>query len=221
MSMVYPLSVHGQILELHPLGTAFWQQESTLIVSDLHFGKISHFRKHGSAVPFEAIRKNIEHLEVVLKAFDPKKICFLGDLFHSHLNSEWEIFEQWVLSYSKDFLLIKGNHDIIPPENYRRIGIRYIDRWESGPFTFTHEPEKISESFNVAGHIHPAVQLVGSGRQKLKLPCFLKRPEQLILPAFGAFTGTHVLNPEPDDVAYVLAEGEIIPFEHRRPGTFK
>lgn len=219
--MAYSISILDAILELHPSGAAYWNQKSTLIISDLHFGKISHFRKHGAAVPLGAIWKNLERLESILKVYNPKKVCFLGDLFHSHLNAEWEIFAKWVQSYSMEFVLIRGNHDIISPQNYTKIGITFMDRWTSDPFTFTHEPEFIPGSFNIAGHIHPAIQLAGPGRQKLRLPCFFKKPRQLILPAFGAFTGTYVLEPESDDVAYVLAEGQIIPVENGRPAAFK
>jgi len=42
------------------------------------------------------------------------------------------------------------------------------------------------------------------------LPCFFKRKQQLILPAFGTFTGKHILKPQDDDEVYVLVEGEIL-----------
>lgn len=208
--MAYNLELCGEELELHPLGAVYWKNENILIISDLHFGKITHFRKHGAAVPHGAILQNIERLDALVLAYQPKQICFLGDLFHSHLNPEWNLFEQWVKTQNANLLLIRGNHDIIAPGHYTDLGIACIDQWPIGPFVFTHEPEACIDAFNIAGHIHPAVRLAGPGRQRLKLPCFFKKTHQLILPAFGAFTGTYTVSPDPGDAVFVLAEGQVI-----------
>lgn len=208
--MNYSLSLCRETLELHPLGAAFWKERNLLIISDLHFGKITHFRKHGAAVPHRAIMQNIERLDAVVALFKPHCICFLGDLFHSHLNPEWGLFEEWVQSRGEQFTLIRGNHDIIAPEKFNDLGIKCLERLEIGPFTLTHEPEIVTDRFNIAGHIHPAIALTGRGKQHLRLPCFYQKQGQLILPAFGAFTGTFTLTPEPGDRAYVLAEDQVI-----------
>jgi metallophosphoesterase superfamily enzyme len=50
----------------------------------------------------------------------------------------------------------------------------------------------------------------GVGRQFVKLPCFYKTETQLILPAFGNFTGKHILNPSEKDEIFAIVEGEVI-----------
>lgn len=46
-----------------------------------------------------------------------------------------------------------------------------------------------SEAFYLAGHLHPAVRLMGKGHDSTRLPCFVWQPGQLVLPAFGSLTG--------------------------------
>ena len=85
--------IFGEHFSMHPSGAMFWEEKQMLLVSDVHLGKISHFRKYGSAVPQNAIAQNFERLTAVVEHFQPSRICFLGDLFHSSLNLEWDLFE--------------------------------------------------------------------------------------------------------------------------------
>ena len=85
-------------------------------------GKITHFRKFGAAVPQKAIYKNFDLLDSTIAFFNPKVVCFLGDLFHSSLNREWELFEKWIGNSDLKYILVRGNHDIIHYENFYVIG---------------------------------------------------------------------------------------------------
>lgn len=181
-----------------------------LLISDVHLGKISHFRKHGSAVPYKAIGRNFQQLSAVVKYFRPEKICFLGDLFHSALNAEWQLFEEWVKTISAEVLLIAGNHDIISPLKYEAIGIQVHEEMITEGFLLTHHPEEREGFYNICGHIHPGYRLIGRGRQVLKLPCFYKSRSQLILPAFGEFTGNYILKPSEQDQVFALTGQEVI-----------
>ena len=49
----------------------------------------------------------------------------------------------------------------------------------------------------VAGHWHPAAVVHGRARDRLRLPCFCLSAQQLVLPAFGEFTGMHVVPARP------------------------
>lgn len=46
------------------------------------------------------------------------------------------------------------------------------------------------DDFIICGHIHPATTLTDFDGKVMKVPCFVLDPNQLILPAFGRFTGT-------------------------------
>ena len=208
--MTKDIAIKEQHLALHPSGVVFWREQRMLLVSDVHLGKISHFRKYGAAVPHRAIYANYELLDEVIDQFRPEQLCFLGDLFHSSINREWELFAQWVASVKAEIILVTGNHDIIPPLYYEKLGITLKDRWEIGPFLLTHHPTETPGTFNLSGHIHPAVKLRGNGRQTLRLPCFYKSENQMILPAFGEFTGTHILKPNSGDEIYAIAKNEVV-----------
>lgn len=208
--MTLDIHIQGKELQLHPLGGLFWEEKSLLLISDVHLGKVSHFRKFGAAVPRKAIHKNYVLLDKIVSDFQPFQICFLGDLFHSSLNKEWELFENWVGKTPAEIILVSGNHDIIAPEKYKQLKIEIFPELIIDDFLLTHHPEEREGLFTFCGHIHPAIKLHGFGRQKLRLPCFFKGKNQMILPAFGEFTGTYTLEPSKHDVVYAIVEDTVV-----------
>lgn len=208
--MVHPLQIRGQHFDMHFSGVLFWKEAGLLFVSDLHLGKVSHFRKYGAAIPTAAIPGNFNHLDECISHFSPSGICFLGDLFHSYLNSEWQLFEAWVQKTRCRMVLVTGNHDIISPHKYEALGIRVVPEIVMEGFLFTHHPEERKGYFTVSGHIHPAVRIRGKGRQSLRLPCFFMSTDQLILPAFGSFTGMHTMEKMAGDEVFAIADRQVI-----------
>lgn len=204
----------GEELQLIGEKAVFWTKEKMLIISDVHLGKVNHFRKAGIPVPSKANQKNIEVLIQLLQDIKPERVIFLGDLFHSSYNQEWEVLGQ-VLDHFPDisFELVKGNHDILGEHQYVKHKIKlhelYITR---EPFIFTHEPlaEIPMGFYALAGHIHPGVLMKGKGRQRLRLPCFWFGKDQGLLPAFGEFTGLHIITPGVEDEVYLVIGGKIL-----------
>lgn len=135
----------------------------------------------------------------------------MGDLFHSSLNKEWEIFEEWVSTKSMEIILVSGNHDIISPLKYETLNIKVVSEILLDTFLLTHHPEEREGFFNFAGHIHPAIKLSGLGRQSVRLPCFYKTEHQMILPAFGEFTGTFTLEPCDGCEVFALLGNAVLP----------
>ncbi|MFD2563861.1 ligase-associated DNA damage response endonuclease PdeM [Aquimarina rubra] len=202
--------IQNQSFILHPTGVIFWEEKSMLLIADVHFGKVSHFRKHGSAVPNEAIYENFKQLDTIIQVFNPVKICFLGDLFHSYINNEWLLFSDWISKTNAEFILIVGNHDIISPDKYEDLGIKVGSELILDNFLLSHHPEEREHLFNFCGHIHPGVLLKGLGKQRLRLPCFYQTENQMILPAFGEFTGNHTLEPTEKVKIYAITKKEVI-----------
>lgn len=209
--MTLSITIQNQIFILHQSGTIFWQAKKTLLISDVHMGKVAHFRQHGIAIPELAVHGNLERLDEIMAFFNPEKIIFLGDLFHSKINTEWELFTHWVKSTTAEILLVEGNHDIIAKENYTLLEIKIFESLTIDGFLLTHHPTISPGFFNFCGHIHPGIKLYDVGRQPLRLPCFFQKPDQMILPAFGEFTGNHYLKPSKADKVYVITESEVIP----------
>jgi DNA ligase-associated metallophosphoesterase len=202
------VEIRGEELILLPEGAILWQDR--LLVADLHIGKVGHFRKNGIPVPNSVGKNNLWRLSNTLLDHKPSEVYFLGDLFHSRYNKQWDEFVDFIRAFEKiEFTLIRGNHDILNDELFEDAGIRLIDELEIGPFLLTHDRVE-SEFYNLHGHIHPGVRLRGEGRQSLRLPCFFFATEYGILPSFGDFTGTYRLEPKKGDKVFVLAENSVI-----------
>ncbi len=187
----------------------------TLVVGDLHFGKVNHFRRAGLPVPLAASQRNAERLIDLINVLRPNRTIFLGDLFHSVYNDDWEVVGQIVKHYPAcQFQLIRGNHDILSEQQYVRYGISVHEQAVIGDLLLTHDPMELSEIpsglINVAGHIHPAAQLVGRGRQSLTFPCFWHSTNRMVIPAFGTFTGLAIIHPEEHDTVYILVDNKIM-----------
>lgn len=184
--------VNNQQLELLPQKAIYWHETQTIIISDIHLGKASHFRKNGLPIPLESGMEDLRMLEVLIIKYKPLRVLLLGDLFHSELNREWLIFGTLLRKYSDIlFELVRGNHDILNAHHYDYFNIRLHENTliESG-IIFSHEKVKIqSDQFSISGHIHPGYKLYGKARQSLALPCFYRENNTLIMPAFGRLTG--------------------------------
>lgn len=215
--MIGPVPMDVEILDeqfgLYPQKAIFWKSQSALLLSDMHLGKINHFRKAGIPVPQKANDHNIEVLVDLITACRPQRVLCLGDLFHSHYNTEWEAFGEVVRHFNSiSFELIQGNHDIMGQYQYSRKGIKVHDSLQIKNFLLTHHPlELVPEGmYNIAGHIHPGVSLRGRGRQAVTLPCFYFSEKQAFLPAFGKFTGLAKIAPKKRDKVFIVAEDKVI-----------
>ena len=214
MGITQKIDILGQQFELHPSGAAYWEDEGLLLIADLHLGKVAHFRKHGAAVPADLALENYKRLNEVIRYFNPTRLTFMGDLFHSSMNTDWDHFANWKLSQRLEIDLIFGNHDIISSHKFEELGIQLYEELNLKGILLTHHPTEVEDSFNIAGHIHPGVKLRGAGRQSMRLPCFFRSERYMILPAFGIFTGKHTLKPGPKDQVYAMAEGQVIELNH-------
>jgi uncharacterized protein len=210
--------IAGEPVTLLPEKVLYLPKHKTVLVADLHFGKVNHFRKSGIAVPSKANDKNADTLINVINATKPARVIFLGDLFHSHYNEEWETVGQILKHFSAcSFELVLGNHDILSLQQYQRHSIKVFgNQLVIGQWLLTHEPlTSTPENFyNLAGHIHPGARLTGSGRQSMMLPCFYFGKQQGILPAFGSFTGLAAIHPKKDENVFVIAEGRILKIQN-------
>ncbi len=184
---------------LLPEKALYWKEEQTLIVADLHIGKVGHFRKAGIPIPKVMEQEELAVLSDLIRVLSPKKLLLLGDLFHSELNNDWNWLQLWAAQFpSLKIILIKGNHDILHKDIYEEAGVIVLDELVLGPFTFVHEPPSKAlpipaNTYFICGHIHPGVKIRGQARQSLLLSCFHFAEHQAVLPAFGKFTGKYCL----------------------------
>jgi DNA ligase-associated metallophosphoesterase len=208
---------HHQTLWLSPARCIFWEEESALILSDLHFGKSGHFRKSGIGIPQHIFKEDLQRLFSQIQFFQPKKLIIAGDMFHSSANKEINFFQKWRNDIPEvEFYLIKGNHDILPEEFYKESKIEVFEnKFSIKNFCFTHDISsksdgKKKESFTFSGHIHPGIKVSGLGKQSMMLPCFYFGEKHCVLPAFSHFTGLSKLIPLKTDHVFVLVENRVI-----------
>src|SRR4051812_42331128 len=93
------IEIRNLHFRLLPQKAIYWEEEKTLLVSDLHLGKIMHFRKEGIAIPAIALENNFKRLDEIVLTNNVLRIIFLGDLFHNSLNTEWQTFRRWRNKY--------------------------------------------------------------------------------------------------------------------------
>lgn len=203
---------------LSPDRCVFWEEEKALIVSDLHFGKSGHFRKHGIPIPQAVYKNDLQRLVSQLQYFQPKQLIVVGDLFHSHANKELELFKRWRHDLAAlPIRLVRGNHDILHERWYEEAAIEVIE--ESlclhTHFHFTHDllPEHIATTGNqyyFSGHLHPGVRVNGLGKQSLSFPCFYFTKTFCVLPAFGQFTGLAMISPAAGENVFAIINKQVI-----------
>ena len=204
----------NELIQLLPQKVAFLPQHQTLVVADIHLGKASHFRKEGIMIPMPADCPDLKCLGELFDSLKPTTVVFLGDLFHSSLNQEWEDLKDFLCRYHTiRFVLTKGNHDILPSSVMEDTCIEVVHEWKVGEhLILTHEPltDVKEERLNIVGHIHPGVLIKAKGRQCYRLPCFYHQGQCLILPAFGQLTGLHMLKKTPDAKIFPVLMDEVI-----------
>ena len=91
--------------------------------------------------------------------------------------------------------LVRGNHDRRAGDPSEQFGIELVDEpYDAEGIVARHHPLASDECEGqgatiLAGHLHPCVRMSGAARDSVRLPCFVLQERQIVLPAFGAFTG--------------------------------
>jgi len=208
----------GETIWLLPEKAVYWPKHKLCIIADLHIGKLSTFRKAGIGIPQAGEYENWQNLTHILLNYAVDTCVFLGDLIHSDYNAECKILEEIMAQFPEiDFVLTEGNHDVHSKYYLERIeALTIVDEYRVVPFVMTHIPLEVplpdiyAKWHNIAGHIHPAVQLVGKGRDRMRLPCYYCTDEQTLLPAFGSFTGSKTIKPSKSDSVYVCTGRKVM-----------
>jgi DNA ligase-associated metallophosphoesterase len=168
-------------------GALFWDEQSLLVVSDLHLEKGSSFATRGVLLPPYDTAATLGRLAGVIARHDPRMVIALGDSFHDRdAQDRLSAADRDALASMqarRDWIWISGNHDpALPPD----LGGAVADEVAIGPITFRHEPS--GASGEIAGHLHPKARVSARGRS-MERRCFASDGERAVMPAFGAYTG--------------------------------
>lgn len=199
----------GERVLLLPQRALYWPRERMLVVADIHFGKAASFRALGVPVPRGTTSENLAALDALLAAHPVDHIVFLGDFLHAkaaHASATVAAMLRWREGHpGLRLTLVRGNHDAHAGDPSALLDIDIVDEpYLQAPFAFCHHPDLAADGYVLAGHVHPVYRLI-SGRDALRLPCFLLGPGRAVLPSFGAFTGGHPVRPEAGELVCVCA----------------
>ena len=181
--------VNGERVTLLTAGALLLGDGETLVVSDLHFEKGSHFAAKGVLLPPYDTRTTLRRIATLMKNLKPRRVISLGDAFHDSA-AEARMDENdasllAALTGAADWLWILGNHDPEPPARFAG-AVETAAR--IGGLLFRHEPAIAAEEGEVAGHLHPVARVRIEG-SSLRRRCFATCGERLVMPAFGAYAG--------------------------------
>lgn len=217
---------------LLPSGLLLLPERGTGFVADLHLGKTTHFQRAGVGVPHGADAETLARLDADLQAWPLRQLVVLGDLVHSRqalspaLQAQLQALHQrWP---ALQLHLVWGNHDrpaqaalreLLQPLGWQTCA---DSGWHDGPVRGLHEaqdaaPDHVIDPearLTLLGHLHPGLRLRGRGRQQLRLPCFAAGPlgagTQVLLPAYGSFTGQSLQVPAVYRWRYAVAGDAVL-----------
>jgi DNA ligase-associated metallophosphoesterase len=176
--------------ELTPLspGAIYWEDESTLIVADLHFEKGAAFAARGMLLPPYDTRTTLRRLGALIVNCAPRRVVALGDSFHRSELADGldpsDREELYALQRGRDWYWILGNHD---PELPPSVGGTICASLDICGITLRHEPSHVGAP-EIAGHLHPVARIAWRG-EGIRRKCFATDGNRIVMPAFGAYTG--------------------------------
>ena len=174
---------------------AVWlEREQTLAVADLHLGFVWAHRAEGNLMPLTRPEETVEKLCTLAQEYSARSIVVLGDIVHRAVPIEpvrEELRRLCRMLGDVALHLVAGNHDRALAAMLKecKLANPLMAEARIGPHLFLHGDRMPSGELPTAGktfigHEHPALTL-GDGISRVKCPCFLVRPDLIVLPAFS------------------------------------
>ncbi len=204
----------GVRIELLAERAAWLPISETLLVADLHLGKAQSFRRSGVPVPAGTTAAMFARLDQLIERRAPRALIVLGDLLHGPLSQEGPAIDaltRWRARHAQLAVrMVRGNHDASAGDPPPACGIEVL----SAPFihaglALCHAPDEPTACFRVAGHVHPVLRMRGR-IDRIRVACFWLRPDALILPAFGEFTGGWPVIAQPGEQVFAVAGSDVM-----------
>lgn len=184
----------GHIFQPLSSGALYWPAQRLLLVADLHLEKFSSYARSGQLLPPYDTALTLKRLRADLAATGAARVVALGDSFHRDEGvaglSDINRAAIDALTDMAEWTWLSGNHDPAP----HALGGVCRGELALAGLTLVHEPRRGANGL-VAGHLHPAARVVINGRSTRR-PCFVHDNRTLLLPAYGASTGSlNILGP--------------------------
>lgn len=183
------ITLGGEALLLDHRGVLYLPEHAMLVVSDLHLEKGAAYARRGLFLPPYDTIETLARLQVLLAHYAPRIVISLGDSFHDRTGAA-EMFaplrdELKLMMQGRDWVWITGNHDPdapddLPGETWPEMRLNRL--------TLRHQP-LLDGANEIAGHLHPCAKIFARGRS-VRRRCFAADDNRLVMPAFGALTGS-------------------------------
>jgi uncharacterized protein len=225
-SLAHP-NAEPQPVVLRPDRTAWLQALQCLLVADVHLGKAARLRHLGVPVPEGGGDETLQRLSAAIDSTGARRVVVLGDLLQgpgcitAPVDAAWRAFR--LRHPTVDVELVRGNHDRRAGDPPQHWDVRCGPGNEVGGWSLVHEPPAAPGRAStgeasgergaggwIAGHVHPGVVLRGRGGDSLRLPCFHVQPQGVVLPAFGAFTGLHIVSLQAGERAWAVGPSGLV-----------
>lgn len=208
------IEIEGEELQLLPEKAVLWQTESLLALSDVHLGKAESMQFHGVPAPSGSHFEDLDKLSDLVDRHQVKKVFILGDWIHQR--NSWtpalvRDLQDFFAVHSKiHWTLLLGNHERGSLSFLEQFPMELVhEEKQVGPFLMTHGHHPPQENvFQIQGHIHPIVNL-RQGPLRMRLPCFVLQPKNLVLPSFGTLTGGHAMSLSEKDRAFAVGPKDV------------
>jgi DNA ligase-associated metallophosphoesterase len=212
------IDIAGHVGLCDPRGALMLPGLGVLVVSDLHLEKGSSFARLGLLMPPYDTAATLARLAAVIADHKPRIVVSLGDSFHdrggaARLPAEYRAALEALIA-GRDWYWIAGNHD---PDAPADLPGESVGELSVAGLSFRHEP-LVGADAEIAGHLHPGARIVRRGRS-VRRACFASDGRRLVMPAFGAYTGTlNILDRayaglfgRDSLMAYMLGKGRVFP----------
>lgn len=211
----------GERLELHAEKGIFWPKKQCLFIADTHFGKAATFRSVGIPVSEKTTSEDCNRLTHLIHRTEAQKLVILGDMLHSRIGKVERVRDlliQWRnLHKDLEIHLVRGNHDQSAGDPWSELNVLcHNEPWKLFDFNCAHTPATRSLQPGLAGHLHPAIRLSERFGPSIRLSCFWIQPKQIVLPAFGSFTGNSIIEPKQEDRIYATDGEELLEIPNRK-----
>lgn len=212
----------GHMFEPLVSGALWWPAEQALVLADLHLEKLSSYARRGSLLPPYDTSLTLSRLAGDIERTGAREVIAVGDSFHRDEGTttllDADRLRLTALMGRVRWTWISGNHDPTP----HALGGACVPALERRGLTFAHHPRRGTAGL-VAGHLHPAARVMADGRSARR-PCFVHDGRLLVLPAYGASTGTlNIMSPAfaglldwADLEVTMIGRGRVYPVSPRR-----
>jgi metallophosphoesterase superfamily enzyme len=166
---------------LLPQRIALHEASATAVIADVHLGYSAARQRLGDAIPWRSVAEEMRPLAEAIKTNDIRNLIVAGDLFENGFDADilaqvLQVLDQLHITFTG---IVPGNHDRGIEKSAVPLPL-FPDGYDLAGWRIVHGDQANANAQAIMGHWHPAIR-----HKRRKVPCFLVRGMQMVLPAFS------------------------------------